>query len=111
MTPKEKRQLRNKISARNFRVRRKGSFLPSCFFSPDWAHLAAIRQEVQGMLFREYNLRQPFYPTVTSSEHQILRAGWWTPPCPPSHPPQLLDERFRDPQVGWDWAGVEGMWW
>jgi len=26
MTPKEKRQLRNKISARNFRVRRKGTF-------------------------------------------------------------------------------------
>ena len=29
MTSKEKRQLRNKISARNFRVRRKGSFFPS----------------------------------------------------------------------------------
>lgn len=87
------------------------SIPPSCFFSPDWAHLAAIRQEVQGMLFREHNLRQPFYPTVASPEHQILRPGWWTPPCPPSHPPQLLDERFRDPQVGWDWAGVEGVWW
>jgi hypothetical protein len=32
MTSKEKRQLRNKISARNFRVRRKGSFLLFCFF-------------------------------------------------------------------------------
>lgn len=31
MTSKEKRQLRNKISARNFRVRRKGEFLVRLF--------------------------------------------------------------------------------
>jgi len=33
MGSKEKRQLRNKISARNFRVRRKGEF-PFLFLSP-----------------------------------------------------------------------------
>jgi hypothetical protein len=39
MTSKEKRQLRNKISARNFRVRRKGAFVSLSRF---WAHILTL---------------------------------------------------------------------
>lgn len=41
MTSKEKRQLRNKISARNFRVRRKGEFF-SFFFLSSFSSLSSI---------------------------------------------------------------------